>query len=105
LRSDQEIRELLSGGRYALSRHALHRMVERNISDEMIRQAGGSAELIEDYPDDKYAPSCLLLGLTTNGTPLHFHVSRAAGTHAKIITLYSPDPDEWEDNRIRKAKP
>jgi hypothetical protein len=48
MRSIVEIREMLSTGRYNLSRHALRRMIERNISDELIRQAGGRAELIED---------------------------------------------------------
>jgi hypothetical protein len=99
-----EIREMLAGGRYELSRHALRRVVERNISAEMIQQAGRSANLIEDYPDDKYAPSCLLLGLTACGVPLHIHVCRADGPKVKIVTAYVPDPDEWIDSRVRKVK-
>ena len=30
-----------------------------------------NAVIIEDYPDDKYGPSCLILGYTKNGRPLH----------------------------------
>jgi Domain of unknown function (DUF4258) len=61
--TEEDIGKLLAAGRYLLSRHALRRMVERNISDAMIREAGAVAELIEDYPNDKYSPSCLLLGV------------------------------------------
>jgi len=39
-------------------------------------EAGESAIEIEDYPTDKYYPSCLLLGFTDNARPLHLHVSR-----------------------------
>jgi len=39
------------------SRHAFRRAVERNISEQEIRQAGARAELIEHYPDDKYSPA------------------------------------------------
>ena len=65
----------LSQGEFELSRHAFRRAVERNISETEIRQAGTNAEIIEDYPDDKYSPSCLLLGFTEEERPLHIQVS------------------------------
>lgn len=100
-----QIRDLLSSGRYDLSRHAFRRSVERNISSEMIRIAGLSAEIIEDYPDDKYSPSCLVLGFLADGTPLHIQVSRAEGDRVKLITLYVPAIEEWQNYRIRREKP
>jgi len=100
-----EIQERLRDGQYRLSGHALARIVERNITEAMIRQVGAKAELIEDYPDDKYSPSCLLLGFSQEGEPLHLHVSRVDGPMVKIITLYRPDPGVWKDCRIRKAEP
>ena len=100
----EQIRARLADGRYRLSEHAVSRTVERNISAEMIRQAGTDAELIEDYPDDKYAPSCLLLGFTADGVALHLQVSRLENPEIKIITLYVPDPEMWIDFRTRKAQ-
>lgn len=85
----------LSLGNFEFSRHAFKRAVERNISDVEIRQAGAHARIIEDYPDDKYSPSCLLLGFTEKGRPLHMQVSYADTEQIKIITLYEPDEDEW----------
>ena len=77
-------------------------MVERNISEQEIRAAGALAEVIEDYPQDKYSPSALLLGFTTAGRPLHFQVSFAESDLTKIITIYEPDPKEWIENRKRR---
>jgi hypothetical protein len=91
----EKVRSQLSTGEFAFSRHALKRVVERNIGDQDIRQAGMHATILEDYPDDKYSPSCLLLGFTNTGRPLHIHVSVAETELVKIITIYEPDPSEW----------
>ena len=78
------------------------RLRERNISEQEIREAGAQAEIIEDYPEDKYSPSALLLGFTAAGRPLHFQVSFAETDLTKIITIYEPDPSEWFDYRTRR---
>ncbi|MBI1930078.1 DUF4258 domain-containing protein [Candidatus Poribacteria bacterium] len=91
----ETLRRQLSVGEFEFSRHAFKRAVERNISETEIKQAGASANIIEDYPDDKYSPSCLLLGFTRDGRPLHLQVSYANSDLVKIITLYEPDEREW----------
>ena len=58
--------------------------------------------VIEDYPGDKYSPSCLLLGYTRTGRPLHIQVSLADGESVRIITLYEPSPTEWIDYSRRR---
>jgi hypothetical protein len=73
-------------------------MVQRDISKSEIMHAGSDAEIVEDYPDDKYYPSCLLLGFTDVARPLHLHVSRADGDSVRIITLYEPNSQEWRNN-------
>jgi Domain of unknown function (DUF4258) len=92
----------LSRGEFELSRHAFRRAVERNIRETEIRQAGANAKIIEDYPDDKYSPSCLLLGFTEEERPLHIQVSYIDSDLVKIITLYEPDEDEWIDFAQRR---
>jgi hypothetical protein len=57
-----EIRRQLMAGEFEFSGHAFRRVVERNISEQEIRDAGAQAEVIEDHPQDKYSPSALLLG-------------------------------------------
>jgi hypothetical protein len=92
----------LADGEFEFSRHAFRRAVERNISDQEIRDAGEYAQIIEEYPDDKYSPSCLLLGFTQARRPLHLQVSMADTALVKIVTLYEPDEAEWIDYTQRR---
>ena len=89
----EEIRSKLSLGSFDFSRHGLRRAVERNISEHEIRQAGLHATNIEDYPSDKYSPSCLLLGFTQAGRPLHIQVSLADTHLVRIMYIVSTYPD------------
>jgi len=51
----RDIRVRLRAGQFEFSRHAFRRVVERNISEAEIREAGATSEIIEDYPEDKYS--------------------------------------------------
>jgi len=62
------------------------------------------SELIEDYPDDKYGPSCLIPGFSKGKTPLHIQCSYPSRPIIKIITLYEPNPANWIDLKKRKKK-
>ena len=97
-----DIQKQLASGLFEFSRHALRRVVERNISEQEIREAGANAEIIENYPGDKYSPSGLLVGTTEAGRWLHFQVSFAESELIKIITIYEPNPEEWVDHRKRR---
>ena len=97
-----EIRQRLVAGAFEFSRHAFKRAVERNISERKIQEAGQQAAIIEDYPEDKYSPSCLLLGFTDAGRPLHIQVSYVESEMLKIVTIYQPVPEEWYDYSRRR---
>jgi hypothetical protein len=98
----EDVREQLATGAFEFSRHAFRRAVERNISEQEIREAGAQAKIIENYQEDKYSPSGLLLGFTAAGRPWHFQVSFAEADLTKIIPIYEPDPSEWLDYRTRR---
>lgn len=99
-----QLRAQIAAGEFEFSQHALRRMVERNIAEREIREAGADAVIIEDYPADKYSPSCLLLGFTVQSRALHLQVSRAPDqARVRIITLYEPDPAEWVDHWQRRS--
>ena len=53
-------------GDYRYTIHALERCIERDISPQQIKNAILSGEIIEEYPEDKYGPSCLIYGVTAN---------------------------------------
>jgi hypothetical protein len=86
-------------GRYEISRHAVLRMLRRTIRTDEIEAAVATAEIIEDYPTDKYGPSVLLLGFSRAGRPLHIQV---ADERTRIVTVYEPDPSEWLNWRQRR---
>ena len=96
------LRMKFSRDEFEFSKHAVDQTILREISVQEIREAARESEIIEDYPDDKYFPSCLLLGFTNINRPLHIHCSYPARDRVKIITVYEPDPALWIDYRIRR---
>lgn len=103
MKSLAELQQQLQAGDFEFSRHAFKRAIERNISDREIREAATELEIIEDYPEDKYSPSCLTLGFTHANRALHLQISRMAGDSVRIITLYEPDPTVWINYRKRRT--
>jgi hypothetical protein len=57
-------------------------------------------EIIEEYHDEKYSPSCLIYGKTEAGRDLHIQVSYPPSV--VVITVYEPDPEEWVDSKTRR---
>jgi hypothetical protein len=95
------IRAKFSENQLEFSKHAVDRMILRHITVAEIREAIYSGDVIEDYPDDKYGPSCLILGFTGQERPLHIQCSYPARTLIKVVTVYEPDSNEWLDFKIR----
>jgi hypothetical protein len=81
---------------YLFTAHASSRVVQRNIASNEIEEVVIDGSVIEDYPDDKYSPSCLVMGQTKDARILHVQVSYPPSV--KIITVYEPSPDEWEND-------
>jgi hypothetical protein len=96
------LREKIAAGSFEFSRHAVDQSILRDVSVREIREAFASGEVIEDYPQDKYGPSCLIFGFTDSSRPLHVQCSHPARDLVKIITVYEPNPDLWTDFRERK---
>lgn len=102
----QHIQECIKAGRYRLSNHA---EVEREAEAILIREIeeallSSECAVIEDYPDDSRGHSALLLGLSSEGRPLHVLLGIAHEDIIVVITVYRPDPDEWIDWRVRRSR-
>lgn len=100
----EEIRAGIAEGRFEVSVHASDQSFARGIAMWDIVDALVTGEVIEDYPDDKYGPSCLILGTTLLGRPLHVHCSHPSRPLLKIITVYERDPNRWIELRHRKGR-
>lgn len=98
----REIQSKVLRRQYEFSRHAVDQSIIREIAIAELEEAiSNRAEVIEDYPDDKYRPSCLILGFTRTGRPLHVQCSYPSRPLIKIVTVYEPDPDLWINLRAR----
>ncbi len=78
------------------SLHAVRQMIERGITPAEVAQTVLAGEVVEDYPDDKYGPSCLVCGTTKNSRVLHVQCTHPSRPLVKIVTAYEPDPAEWD---------
>jgi hypothetical protein len=92
-----EIRAKIGDGLFEFSKNAVDQSILRNISVDDLVESIANGTIIEEYPDDKYGPSCLIFGLTRAGRPLHCQRSYPSRETLKIITLYQPDADLWID--------
>jgi len=96
----KEIQDKLIKGEYRFSDHAIKRMIERSIERTEVEQSVFTGEIIEEYRDDRYSPSCLIYGKTKGERVLHVHISFPPSV--VVITTYEPDPAEWINDRIRR---
>jgi hypothetical protein len=99
----KDIRAKITLGQYEFSQHAVDQSIIRHISVQELIEAVATGEIIEDYPKDKYGPSCLVFGTTHTGRPLHIQCSYPSRPLVKIITLYEPEPDRWIDFKGRRT--
>jgi hypothetical protein len=97
------IRAKVALDQFEFSQHAADQSIVREISVNEIREAIAVGEVIENYPEDKYGPSCLILGFTEGDRPLHVQCSYASRPLVKIITVYQPDPQLWIEYRKRRS--
>lgn len=98
------IKELCENKKLRWTNHIFVRLVQRGISMEDVTAALLDGCIIEDYPDDYPYPSCLVLGISLNGKPLHV-VCGSNEEELWLITAYYPDPDTWSDDfKVRKGK-
>lgn len=96
----EEIKDSIRKREYRFSEHAVKRMLKRVVERFEVEEAIKNGEIIEEYPDDKYSPSCLVYGKTNNGRDLHVQVSLPPTV--VIVTTYEPDPSEWINCKLRR---
>lgn len=87
---------------YLVTTHATEQMNRRLIEPREAEEAILNGEIIEEYPDDKYGPTCLIYGKTSKERILHVQCSLPPMIW--IITTYEPDPKEWIDGRLRRQR-
>ena len=95
-----DIRNAFVKNEFRYTKHGAEQRINRQITGKEIEESVLNGEIIEDYPSDKYGPSCLLYGKTNAGKPLHIQI--ALLPIISIITVYEPSLEKWIDNKIRR---
>ena len=100
----ENIRKKIEIDLFEFSKHAVDQSIIRRISVQDIRRVIANGTIIEDYPEDKYGPSCLIFGMTAGRRAIHIQCSYPSRPIIKIITLYEPDPVRWVEFKTRRPR-
>jgi len=103
-----EIRDIIDSlqhNRVRITDHADEEAQADRLSFDEIFYSVFQGEVIEDFPDDRPCPSCLVYGDTFMGEPIHsVWAYNRENQWAVLITVYRPDPKRWVDWRKRREK-
>lgn len=99
----EEIKEAIRRRHYIVVFHAFEEAEEDRLHISDVFNSVVHGEVIENYPDRKPYPRCLVLGFTGNGIPVHtvWEDDQAAG-RAVLITVYRPKAADWLEWRRRR---
>jgi hypothetical protein len=95
--------DAIRGNRLRITDHADEEAQADKLSYNEIFFSVFQGEIIEDYPNDKPYPSCLIYGDTFIGEPIHsVWAYNEDNQWAVLITVYRPDPKRWIEWRERR---
>jgi len=91
------VRELAYGvGNIAYSDHGLREALAEDFSEQDVRQALINGELLENYPEHRRGPCCLMSGKTAERRNVHIVVTTALA-RLLVITVYEPKEPKWRN--------
>lgn len=101
----ENIINAIRNNRVRITDHADEESVDDGLTYEEIYFSVIHGEIIEDYPNDKPYPSCLVLGKNFSGEPIHsVWAYNQENLWAVLITVYRPSPEQWIDGKKRVKK-
>ncbi len=96
------IQSRIREGQYYFSRHGDQERQNDNLTLAEIEEALLSGLLLEQYEDTGRGESCLVVGFTAQGKPLHI-VCGEIDNRVVIITVYIPIPPKFKNPYQRGA--
>ena len=98
----RKIAERARAGKIAYTMHAQQRMDERRTLIEEVLDVMLNGDIVEEYPDTKPLPSCLMMKQVRKNEPLY--VLCAINDEATVVTVHWHDPEKWLTPTRRKPK-
>lgn len=95
--------EKVKEGDYRLSEHADDERIDDNLMLYEIEESILDGLLLESYPKDRRGSSCLIVGFTKTGKPIHT-VCGKNGDVLILITVYIPTPPKFKNPYERSDK-
>ena len=91
--------------RIKITNHAVDETENDELTFDEVYFSVFHGKIIEDYPDDKPYPSCLIYGKTFNGNPVHsVWAYNEENQWSVLITVYRPNPKRWINWERRRVK-
>ena len=97
------IRESVSHYGLILTAHADEEAREEDISIEEIHQAIEYGEIIEDYPQHRRGPCCLINSRVSNSRNIHLVITTDK-VPPRVITVYEPKKPYWITPEQRRKR-
>lgn len=100
-----DIIKAIQGNKIRITDHADEEAHSDNLSFDEIFISVVQGEIIEEYPDDKPYPSCLIYSLSFRNKHIHsVWAYNSENQWAVLITVYKPDPKRWIEYKKRRNK-
>ncbi len=96
------IKSQISNDDYILSQHANDERIDDKLSLTEVEEAISNGSILELYEGDSRGSSCLIVGFTDKGKPIHI-VCGKNGKRLIIITVYIPTPPKFK-NPFERSK-
>jgi hypothetical protein len=98
-----DIQEAILANRARVTDHADEEAQADGLTLAEISFSALGGEIVEDYPNAKPYPACLIYGQTGDGEPVHSVWAYNENSRWAVpITVYRPEPGRWVDWRRRR---
>lgn len=90
----KQVRRQVHDDRITFGPHAIEEMENEDppISVEDVHEALLDGRVLENYPDARRGPCCLMYGDTQEGRPIHVVCTTGRADNLFVITVYEPKP-------------
>jgi len=100
----EAIIESIRSNKIRITDHADEEAYADALSFDEILTSISEGETIEQYPEYRPYPSCLILSKNAKGEAIHTVWAYNSETRSSVlITAYRPDPQKWIDGKTRRS--
>jgi len=89
------IKNRINAGEYVYSRHGDNERQQDNLFLKEVEEALRQGNVLEQYSDTGRGESCLVVGFTNTGKPVHI-VCGGTDDRVIVITVYIPKPPKFK---------